>query len=122
MQALHGRSILVVEDELLIALDIAQALEHSGAAVTRTNTLRHALLLVEHDGLSGAILDHALGDGNSSILCQRLKERNVPFMIYSGFAKTEGACVGAPHVHKPATRAQLVAAMEDLIRNAAISH
>ena len=42
----------------------------SGAALTTTNTLKHALILVEHDGLSGAILDHALGDGNSSLLCR----------------------------------------------------
>jgi len=29
----------------------------SGAEMTTTNTLRHALMLVEHDGLSAAILD-----------------------------------------------------------------
>ena len=34
--------------------------------MTTTNTLRHALLLVEHDGLSAAILDHSLS-GKSSI-------------------------------------------------------
>lgn len=69
---LKGLSILVVEDEPLIALDIAVAFEESGAHITSTNTLKHAVLLVEHDGLSGAILDHALPDGDSSILCQRL--------------------------------------------------
>ena len=41
-------------------------------------------LLVEHDGLSAAILDHALDDGNSSLLYARLKERGIPFVIYSG--------------------------------------
>jgi DNA-binding response OmpR family regulator len=99
---LHGRSILVVEDEPFIAIDIAQSFEHTGAAMTTTNTLRHALLLAEHDGLSAAILDHALGDGDSSELCARLKERGIPFMIYSGYEKLEGACKGAPHVNKPA--------------------
>lgn len=47
--SLTGRSILVVEDEPLIAMAISQALEESGAEVTTTNTLRHALLLVEHE-------------------------------------------------------------------------
>jgi CheY-like chemotaxis protein len=85
--SLDGRSILVVEDEPLIAMDIAQAFEATGAALTTTNTLHHAMILVEHDGLSGAILDHSLGDGDSSLLCTRLKERGIPFMIYSGHAR-----------------------------------
>ena len=88
----------------------------SGAALTTTNTLKHALILVEHDGLSGAILDHALGDGNSSLLCQRLKERGIPFIIYSGYDTIEGPCKDALHISKPAAEGALVAAMEGLIR------
>ena len=57
----QGRSILVVEDEPLITLDITQEFESTGAALTTTNTLHHALILVEHDGLAGAIVDHSLG-------------------------------------------------------------
>jgi DNA-binding response OmpR family regulator len=64
--ALRGRSILVVEDEVLIAMDIAQALDRAGANATMTTTVRHALILIDHDGLSGAILDHALSDGDST--------------------------------------------------------
>ena len=115
--SLTGRSILVVEDEPLIVMDITQALEGSGAALTTTNTLRHALLLVEHDGLSAAILDHALGDGNSSLLYARLRERGVPFMIYSGYPRVEGASHGAPYIGKPASHQVLLAAVEDLIRD-----
>ncbi len=74
---LEGRSILIVEDEPLIALDIALEFEGTGAALTTTNTLDHAKVLVEHDGLSAAILDHALGDKDSSVLCARLKERGI---------------------------------------------
>ncbi len=114
--SLEGRSILIVEDEPLIVMDITQAFEATGAALTTTNTLKHALILVEHDGLSGAILDHALGDGDSSQLCARLKERGIPFMIYSGFNTLSGACQGALHISKPAGDGVLVAAMEGLIR------
>jgi DNA-binding response OmpR family regulator len=119
---LQGRSILVVEDEPLIVMAITQAFEHTGVEMTTTNTVRHALLLVEHDGLAGAILDHALPDGDSSLLCARLKEHNIPFMIYSGFPKIAGACQGALHIQKPATDAALVTAMESLIRNAESSN
>jgi len=114
--SLDGRSILIVEDEPLIVMDITQAFEGTGAALTTTNSLHQAMVLVEHDGLSGAILDHSLGDGNSALLYARLKERGVPFLIYSGFDKAEGAC-DAPHISKPAARGELVAAMEKLIRD-----
>jgi len=120
--SLRGRSILIVEDEPLIVMDITQALEDSGAELTTTNTLRHALLLVEHDGLSAAILDHALGDGDSSLLCARLKKRGIPFVIYSGYERVEGACKGAPHIAKPASQQELLAAVENLIRGTQISN
>lgn len=113
--SLEGHSILVVEDEPLIAMDITQAFEAAGAAVTSTNALKHALILVEHDGLSGAILDHGLADGDSCQLCARLKERGVPFMLYSGFKTVGGACAEAPHIAKPAADGVLVSAMEVLI-------
>jgi len=114
--SLEGHSILIVEDEPLIVLDITQAFEVTGAALTTTNTLKHALILVEQDGLSAAILDHALGGENSSLLCARLKQRGIPFMIYSGFDTVEGPCKDALHISKPAADGALVAAMEGLIR------
>ena len=115
--SLDGRSILIVEDEPLIVMDITQQFEATGAALTTTNSLHQALVLVDHDGLSGAILDHSLGDGDSSKLCARLKERGIPYIIYSGHTIIEGACAGAPHVNKPAAQGELVAAMESLILN-----
>ena len=116
-RSLEGRAILVVEDQPLIALDITQELEAAGAAVTTTNTLKHALILVEHDGLCGAILDHALGDGDSSLLCSRLTERGIPFLIYTGHATVGGACQNALHIAKPAAEGALVAALDGLIRD-----
>lgn len=112
---LEGRFILIVEDEPLIVMDMTNALESTGAAITSTNTLKHALLLVEHDGLAGAILDHALGDGDSSALCARLTERGVPFLLYSGYNHITGPCAGAPYLAKPATHESLVAAVNAMI-------
>ena len=54
-------------------MDIAEAFEVTGAKLTITNTLQHALILVEHDGLAGAILDHALGDGAALSFAHVLK-------------------------------------------------
>jgi CheY-like chemotaxis protein len=112
---LRGRSILVVEDELLIAMDMVAALEEAGAHATLTTTVRHALILVEHDGLSGAIMDHALSDGDSTALCARLKERGIPYVSYSGYASVAGASPDAPHVSKPAPMDTLLGALEALL-------
>jgi CheY-like chemotaxis protein len=100
--ALRGRSILVVEDEALIGWDIREALEKAGANVTATATVRHALILIEHDGLAGAVMDHALADGDSTDVCARLKARGIPYVSYSGFDPVAGAGPEAPHVSKPA--------------------
>ena len=43
---LAGRSILIVEDEPLIALDIAAEFEKVGAQVVQTATLKEALHLI----------------------------------------------------------------------------
>lgn len=113
---LQDCTILVVEDEPLIVMDISMAFESSGAHLTTTNTVKHARLLVEHDGLSAAILDHALPDGDATSLCTRLSERGIPFLMYSGFATVDGACKDAPHLEKPATHEELLDAVEALIR------
>jgi hypothetical protein len=55
------------------------------ANVTATTTVRHALILVEHDGLPGAIMDHALADGDSTELCAQLTARGIPYVSYGGF-------------------------------------
>ena len=99
--SLSGRSILIAEDEPLIALDIAEAFKDAGATTVVTSTLHQALVLSEHDGLSGAVLDHALPDGDSSQLCQRLDERMLPFVVYSGLGNLHGACAKGAHIKKP---------------------
>jgi DNA-binding NtrC family response regulator len=117
---LKGCTILVVEDEPLIVMDISNAFEGTGAYLTTTNTLKHAKLLVEHDGLCAAILDHALSDGDSTALSARLTDRGVPYLIYSGYPPLDGPNQGAPHLVKPATHEQLLDAMESLIRDSRI--
>ena len=114
-RVLDGHTILIVEDQPLIALDVAQALEEAGAKVTTTNTLKHAVILAEQDSLSGAILDHVLSDGDSTQLCSRLKERDIPFVIYSGYARIGGVCQEGVHVTKPATPEHLVTVLSGLL-------
>ena len=60
---LSGHTILVVEDEPLIALDIANDLQNAGAKVAVAHSLADARNLVERNGMSAAVVDFGLGDG-----------------------------------------------------------
>jgi DNA-binding response OmpR family regulator len=110
----RGLSILVVENELLIAMDIAKALESAGANATMTTTARHAMILADHDGLA---VDHGLTDGDSTAVCARLKER-FPYISYSGYASVAGADPAAPFISKPVSMNVLTSALEDLLSSA----
>ena len=114
---LAGCSILVVEDEPIIAMDIVQGLEAAGASVSKARTLSEALCKVECPELSAAVLDHALNDGDASQICDRLDKRNIPFVIYSGYDYVEGPCSEGEHVRKPVRPEVLVAAVADLLRD-----
>jgi DNA-binding response OmpR family regulator len=117
--ALRGRSILVVEDEPLIGWDIREALEKAGANVTATTTVRHALILINHDGLAAVIMDHALADGDSTEVCVRLAARGVPYVSYSGFNPVKGASPDAPFISKPASMDTLLGALDKLLTDKA---
>jgi DNA-binding response OmpR family regulator len=120
--SLAGRLILVCEDEPLIAIDIANAFTKAGARVVTARSLREALVTADDGALSAAILDHALGDGDSSELCDQLKERKIPFVLYSGYSKLDGACSDAVHVTKPASPDVLVTTVLGLLRRRPTLH
>jgi DNA-binding response OmpR family regulator len=69
---LTGRAILVIEDEPLIALDIADCLQQAGANVFTASTLRDGIRLAEHSDLAAAIVDFSLGSDDATPLCERL--------------------------------------------------
>jgi DNA-binding response OmpR family regulator len=111
---LTGRSILVVEDEPLIAFELQSLFEGAGAKVRSAQTLRQAVNLTEEGHLSAAVLDYGLGAGDVSLVCRLLAEREVPFMFYSGYAQLQDH-PKALIVQKPATSGVLLAAISTLV-------
>jgi DNA-binding response OmpR family regulator len=112
---LAGCSILVVEDEPIIAVDVVRELEAAGAAASVARTLRDALVKVEAADLSAGVLDHRLNDGDASQICSRLDARNIPFVIYSGYDHVTGPCSEGAHLRKPVRPDVLVATLADLL-------
>jgi len=119
---LVGRSILVVEDQPLIAMGVVQWLEDAGASASLARTLRDALAKVEAPGLPAAVLEHHLRDGDSSQICDRLDARNIPFVVYSGYPKLDGPCSEGKQVSKPVRPEELVVAVVDVLRDRPSGH
>jgi DNA-binding response OmpR family regulator len=113
--ALSGHTILVVEDEPLIALDIVEGFRAAGASVHTAHSLRDGLRLVDRLDLSAAVLDFGLGDGEGTVLCERLGDRGVPYILHTGYANVPRTCESGIVIHKPAPPQQLVGAIEKLL-------
>ena len=110
-----GRTILIVEDEPLIAIEIADQFSDAGARVLTANNLRDAMRLAEHPHLSAVVLDVLLSNCDSTAIATRLKERRVPFVIYSGYPDEATACEDAAYVSKPANPAVLLTTVAGLL-------
>jgi CheY-like chemotaxis protein len=106
--------ILVVEDEFLIALDIAGALEQAGLAVIGpVSTVGDALEAIAREEVHGALLDAHLAGEPVGRVADALKARNIPFAFVSGYGPEQlpPAHRGAPLVKKPFTGKDLLAAV-----------
>ena len=87
--ALAGRSILIVEDEPLIALEVHAAFHAAGASIISAADSKEAVRMIGLPDLSAAVVDIDLGDGDDSAVCKRLSERGIPFVFYTGNARAD---------------------------------
>ena len=83
-----GRSMLIVEDEPVIALHIGAAFERAGAIIVK----------------------------DTDALCGRLKQRAMPFVLHSGYSHLSDACHGGIVVPKPASPEVLIEALLGALR------
>jgi DNA-binding response OmpR family regulator len=114
---LAGHSVLVVEDEPLIALDIVHCFRAAGASILIAYRLEDGLRLAEDPDISAAVLDFGFRDGDSSALCARLNERGIPFVLHSGYSDIPAeACTKGTVVPKPAVPAELVNVVTSLLQ------
>jgi DNA-binding response OmpR family regulator len=114
-----GRTILIVEDEPLVAWDVAETIKRTGASVLLTHTLKDGLRLADDADISAAVLDFGLIDGKASELCERLNRRGVPYVLYSGYSHVGDACRGALVLPKPASPGALIDALSKALTRGA---
>jgi len=110
---------LIVEDEVLIALSIEGYLEDLGYEAEGPFTAGAAALSwLETHTPQAAILDYSLADGACNKLARELRQRGIPFVIYSGYqpnADLPEEVRGMPWLEKPCRREDLLQALRSVL-------
>ncbi|MDY7522793.1 HWE histidine kinase domain-containing protein [Sphingomonas sp. 10B4] len=115
---LDGKRILIVEDEPMVAMDIAGQLEDAGATVIGpAGNASAALTLIEQYRFDGALLDANLGGHPVGDIAASLKLKNIPFAFVSGYNR-DSLPLSFDEVEllsKPFSTAQLLAAVAKIV-------
>jgi CheY-like chemotaxis protein len=114
---LLGRSVLIVEDEPLIALDLNDALHEAGASTLAATSIKEALDLIAYAQICAAIVDVNLGGHDCSSVCDALTKRSIPFMFYTGYSEAPSLSQwpNAPAVGKPTQSKTMVETIVQLL-------
>jgi PAS domain S-box-containing protein len=110
--------VLVVEDEPLAAMEIAQVLDAAGFDVAGpVGSTPAALDLLQQNGCDAAVLDINLGGETSEAVTRELLKRGVPFVTLSGYSRDQypSAFASAPALMKPLRPELLVAELKRCI-------
>jgi len=119
-ERLLGLDILIVEDETMLALDLAFAFEDAGAEVIGpSHTLDAAMALVSQPGFraDAAVLDVDLAGRDVLPVAYKLVELGIPFVFHTGHGDRQhltSLFPGAIVCMKPTLSDELVAKLRKL--------
>lgn len=119
----QGHRVLVVEDELVIAMMIEDALIELGAvAVGPVAHIDDALKLAKTETIDAAFLDVNIQGGNSYAVADILADRGIPFIFASGYSDWALAerHRDRPRLTKPYTSSELNEQLSRLLGGSAI--
>ena len=116
---LSGVTMLLVEDDLLLAMDIEDTLAGMGAVVVDVcHTLDEAMARADVNDFAVAVLDFSLGSDSVAPLARRLARRNVPFILHTGMSRSEPSLMewsDSIIVEKPASPQTLATAIRSVL-------
>jgi DNA-binding NtrC family response regulator len=120
-EMLRGRRVMIVEDELLVAMELESLLEEQGCAVIGpAPTVDRALALLDREPPDAAILDVNL-DGQTAIpVAAALNARGVPFLLATGYGNAQASepeLKDAPRIDKPVSHDRLVRVLARILKS-----
>jgi CheY-like chemotaxis protein len=121
ISTLLGVRVLVVEDELMVALFIEDTLRELGCDVIEpAHTITDALARLEERDIDAAVLDINIAEDEVYPVAELLAARGVPFIFATGYALESIAeeWRRRPVIRKPYHAEQLRSALEQALRQA----
>ncbi|MFT4150637.1 MAG: HWE histidine kinase domain-containing protein [Paracoccaceae bacterium] len=111
-RTISERKVLIVEDQMLIAMALEMAFQDEGLTVTGVApNVATALDLLDRDPPDMAVLDINLGTELSFPVAHRLRDRGIPFVFATGYGTgftLPEALADAPVVGKPYDAAEIL--------------
>ena len=114
-QSLAGKSILIVEDEVIIGMLLCTEISRAGGtAIGPASSVARGLEAIESQIVDAAILDAKLIDGSGADLAAGLEARGIPYVVVSGYeeANLPQGLRNAPFLSKPVSLPLLMEALE----------
>jgi DNA-binding NtrC family response regulator len=119
---LLGCRVLVVEDEMLLAMELESLLERQGCAIVGpVPTVGRALALLDSERVDVALLDLNLNGQPGAPVAAALTAQGVPFVLVTGYGASQSSepeLQGATRVDKPVDYQELVRAVAHVLEAA----
>lgn len=108
MNPVEGKRILILEDEVLLAIEAAETLREIGAVVIGpVHRIEAALSLIDTQKPDAAVLDVNIHGEPSKPVAERLSRARIPFILATGYGKQNGIEGSAAVVDKPYNRQEM---------------
>jgi CheY-like chemotaxis protein len=108
VNSLAGKRILILEDEVLLALDAADTLEELGAVIIGpAHRVEAAMALLDSVRPDAALLDVNIAGSTSAVVARRLLGERVPFVLATGYGSRNEIAGSQTVIDKPYDRKHL---------------
>lgn len=106
---LSGRTVLILEDEVIVAFALEDMLLDMGAGPVMATSIEQAEAALDRQDIALAVLDVNVNGIRSYDFAGQLAERSIPFVFATGYGDNEHPehFAAVPTLTKPYSREQL---------------
>ena len=121
MESSVPMQVLLLEDNYIIALDLAGLVSEAGAEpLGPVASVEDALRVIEGGGVEAAILDVNLGEEDAFAVAERLERQGIPFAFATGYSPQDvlppERAAAVPVLSKPYSAGDVRALLELLAK------
>ena len=116
---LAGLFILIVEDEVMVAMMLEDMLQDLGCSIALAGSIEEALLVIRKTTPDGVLLDMNIHGRKTLVIAEELASRSVPFLLVTGYGAADGdppMIKSAPRLQKPFSEDSLGRRMAELFK------